>query len=264
MQRHTRHRKSALPTPYRKHAWAIRCAAPSRCLARDGGVAHLSQWGSGAWRAPGQWPAASQSQKPNRANRVKGCLRTPIPDTPLPPCRPPTASVHSVVRPGQAPARWTRIRVVHGRRPPSHHAMHLAAACVGDRKSTARTQCPENSGTRRQGINGDGGIGTRTTPPRLTKEPVHGSLYRRQRFGTTAGDDPSCQRVALPAKLADPLCRGKLIESRFQDGIGEFRLDRAEFTPDHQTIGTVHVARSTGGVKDNSKFLVHAEPHSDI
>src|SRR6185312_6802032 len=110
----------------------------------------------------------------------------------------------------------------------------------------------------------DGWVGARATPPRLAEKPVHGSLHRRQGIGTAAGNYPPCKRVAIPAELADPLCRGKLIESHFHDGIGEFRLGGAEFTPNHQAIGTVRLARSIGGVKGNAKFFVHTDPHSEV
>lgn len=77
---------------------------------------------------------------------------------------------------------------------------------------------------------------------------MHGSLHRRQSLGTTTGDYPPCKRVPIHTEFADPLCCGMLIEPNFQDGVSEFRLGSAKFTPDHQAIGTVKKATNCAGI----------------
>ncbi|TAM27064.1 MAG: hypothetical protein EPN68_06455 [Rhodanobacter sp.] len=93
---------------------------------------------------------------------------------------------------------------------------------------------------------------------------MYRSQHCRQSVGAAAGTNPSCKRVTLLAKPADPLSRSKFIESHFQNGIDEFRFDCAQFTPDHQAISAVHLVLSTGDVKGNSKLPVHADLHSEV
>lgn len=93
---------------------------------------------------------------------------------------------------------------------------------------------------------------------------MHGSLHRQQSIGTAAGNDPFCKRVAIPARLADPLCRRRLIESHFQNCGDEFWLGCTEFVPDRQAICAVCRVRSIGGVKGNAKFFVHADPRGNV